>query len=186
MIMGVAAKVVPTLNGVDPGGLSSLKGPFLLTNVGCLLRVAMQPLTDWSPGVYPLLGISGTLEVMGLAWWGLGLVQILRRGRREADAWAAPRGPRPGRIEGRHCVAEILDWFPETESVFLDWGFTAIRQPLLRRTVARQVTIAQAAGLRGVALDELLGALNAAIAAHRPTLGSPRPDLPIIQIGVEP
>jgi hypothetical protein len=186
MIMGIAAKVVPTLNGVDPRVLSSLKGPFLLVNVGCLLRVVMQPLTDWSPGIYPFLGISGTLEVTGLAWWGLGLVQIIRRGRRESDTRTAPQGPRPGRIEARHHVAEVLDWFPETESVFLDRGFTAIRQPLLRRTVARQVTLAQAAGLRGAGLDELLEALNAAIVARRHTPGTPRSDLPIIQIGVKP
>src|SRR5512135_1523348 len=186
MIMGFAAKVVPTLNGVDPRMLSALRGPFLLVNVGCLLRVVMQTLTDWSAGLYPFLGISGTLEVAGLAWWGLGLARIIRRGGREADAPAPPRGPRPEQVEGRHRVAEVLDWFPETESVFLDRGFTALGQPLLRRTVARQITIAQAAGLRGVGLDELLGALNAAIAARRHAPSAPRSDLPIIQIGAKP
>jgi hypothetical protein len=184
MIMGIAAKVVPTLNGVDPRELSALRGPFLLVNVGCLLRVVMQPLIDWSAGIYPFLGISGTLEVAGLAWWGLGLAQIIWRGRRATDAWPAPRGPRPERIEACHRVAEVLDWFPETESVFLDRGFTGIRQPLLRRTVARQVTLAQAAGLRGVGLDELLGALNAVIAARRLTPYTSRSDLSIIQVGV--
>jgi hypothetical protein len=186
MIMGIAAKVVPTLNGADPRVLSSLKGPFLLVNVGCILRVVMQPLTDWSAGIYPFLGISGTLEVTGLAWWGLGLVQIIRRGRRENDTRTTPQGPRPERVEARHHVAEVLDWFPETESVFLGRGFTAIRQPLLRRTVAREVTLAQAAGLRGVGLDELLEALNAAVAARRHTPGTARSDLPIIRIGVKP
>jgi hypothetical protein len=184
MIMGFAAKVAPTLNGVDPRVLSALRGPFLLVNVGCVLRVAMQPLTDWSPGIYPFLGISGTLEVAGLAWWGFGLARVIRRGQREAGVLAAAPGPRPERIEARHRVAEVLDWFPETESVFLDRGFTAIRQPLLRRTVARQVTLAQAAGLRGVGLDELLGALNAVIGARRLTPGTSRSDLPVIQIGV--
>src|SRR5262249_20702943 len=101
MIMGFAAKVVPTLNGVDPRGLSTLRGPFLLVNAGCLLRVALQTLTDWSAGLYPLLGISGTLEVAGLAWWGLGLMRIIARGRHEAGAPVRPLGPRPERIEGR-------------------------------------------------------------------------------------
>jgi NifU-like protein involved in Fe-S cluster formation len=77
MIMGIAARVVPTLNGIDYRKLSALHGPFLLVNVGCLLRVVMQTLTDWWAGVYPLLGASGTLEVAGLAWWGLGLVHII-------------------------------------------------------------------------------------------------------------
>jgi hypothetical protein len=186
MIMGFAARVVPTLNGVDPRGLSPLGGPFLLVNLGCLLRVLLQPLTDWSAGIYPLLGVSGTLEVAGLAWWGLGLVRIIVRGRREAGAPARTRGPRPERIGGHHRVAEVLDRFPETEPVFLDHGFTAIRQPLLRRTVARQITLAQAARLRGVPLDEWLAALNRAIAArHRPTDPAAF-TLPIVEIGARP
>ena len=181
MILGFAAKVVATLNGIDPRTLSALRGPFLLVNVGCLLRVVLQTLTDWSSGIYPLLGLSGTLEVAGLAWWGLGLVRIIRQGKRAAGAPARALGPRPDRIHAEHRVAEVLDWFPETEPVFLERGFTAIRQPLLRRTVARQVTLAQAASLRGVALDELLEALNGAIATRCGAPGPIHPDLPIIR-----
>jgi hypothetical protein len=188
MIMGFASKVVATLNGVDPRTLSGLWGPFLLVNIGCLLRVGMQPLTDGFAGIYPWLGISGTLEVTGLAWWGLGLIGIIRRGQREADVLASPRGPLPERIEGHHRVAEVLDWFPETEAVFLDRGFTAIRQPLLRRTVARQITLARAAGLRGVSLDELLAALNGAIAEKSRAPRAARFDLPLLttSTGVQP
>jgi hypothetical protein len=181
MILGFAAKVVATLNGIDPRTLSALRGPFLLVNVGCLLRVVLQTLTDWSSGIYPLLGLSGTLEVAGLAWWGLGLVRIIAQGKRAAGAPARALGPRPDRIHGEHRVAEVLDWFPETEPVFLERGFTAIRQPLLRRTVARQVTLAQATSLRGVALDELLEALNRAIAARRGAFSPISADLPIIR-----
>jgi hypothetical protein len=185
MIMGFAAKVVLTLNGVDPRTLSTLLGPFMLVNVGCLLRVVMQTLTDWFTGIYPFIGISGTLEVAGLAWWGLGLVRIILRGKREAVGEVLSRQPRPKQIEGHHRVAEILDWFPETEPLFLEWGFTAIRQPLLRRTIARQVTLAQAASLRGVSIDQLLAALNIKIAARRPVPRAFQSDLPIIEIGVE-
>jgi hypothetical protein len=185
MIMGMAAKVVATLNGVDPRTLSSLLGPFLLVNAGCILRVIMQPLTDWSSRIYLLLGISGTLEVAGLGWWGLGLVTIILRGKSAARDLAASTGPPPKQIEGQHRVAEVLDWFPETESVFVQKGFTAIRQPLLRRTVARQVTLAQAAALRNVPLDELLAALNTAIAAGRTELAGPVPDLQLFQIGAK-
>ncbi len=185
MIMGFAAKVVPTLNGIDPKTLAGLVGPFLLVNTGCLLRVVTQPLTDWLGDIYPLLGVSGTLEVTGLAWWGFGLVGIIWRGMRDAESLAPRWGPRPQQVEGSHRVAEVLDWFPETEPVFLDWGFTAIKQPLLRRTIARQITLAQAAGLRGAALDELLAALNAAVAAaHRGPVVC-NSTLPIIEIGAK-
>jgi hypothetical protein len=159
----MAAKVVPTLNGIDPQSLSGLWGPFLLLNTGCLLRVALQTLSDWTGLVYPLLGVSGTLEVLGLAWWGAGLVRLILRGMWAADVERPPPGPRPDRIEGGQRVADVLAWFPEVEPVLVRHGFTAIQNPLLRRTIARQVTIAQAATLRRIGVEELLDALNAAV-----------------------
>src|SRR5262249_45733127 len=48
MIIGVAAKVVPTLNGWNVRTLSPLWGPFLLINLGCALRVTTQTLTDFT------------------------------------------------------------------------------------------------------------------------------------------
>jgi uncharacterized protein involved in response to NO len=82
MIMGFAAKVVPTLNGVNPRSLTKLRGPFVLINIGCCLRVTLQTLTDWNPHAFSFVGISGVLEVTALAWWGIGLIRIMRGGKR--------------------------------------------------------------------------------------------------------
>ena len=160
MITGMAAKVVPTLNGVDPLTLSNLRGPFLLLNLGCFLRVTMQIATDWTHYAYPPIGLSGMLEVTGLAWWGLGLAMVMRRGRRAALVVARPSLVAPVRIEANHLVADVLEWFPRTEDVFLRHGFTVLKIAVLRRTLARQVTVAQAAALRGVNLTVLLNDLN--------------------------
>ncbi len=160
MIMGMAAKVVPTLNGVDPRTLGSLRGPFLLVNFGCMLRVTMQIATDWTHYAYSPIGLSGMLEVTGLAWWGLGLAVVMRRGRVATLATIRPAGRAPVRIEANHRVADVLEWFPRTEDVFLRHGFTALKNAVLRRTLARQVTVAQAAALRGVDLTALLNDLN--------------------------
>jgi hypothetical protein len=161
MIMGMAAKVVPTLNGVDPRTLSDLSGPFLLVNLGCGLRVATQVSTDWFGDLYPVLGLSGTLEVAGLAWWGAGLIRLIRAGGPTADLeLVSDAGCRPGRIEPGHRVADVLDWFPAAEPVLLRYGFSALKQPILRRTIARQVTLAQAATLGGAAVAELVAAIN--------------------------
>jgi hypothetical protein len=84
MIVGVASKVVPALGGIDPRKLSALTGPFILLNLGCLLRVTFQTLTDFYPSVFMVLGISGTLEVTALAWWGIGLIHVMRAGKRAA------------------------------------------------------------------------------------------------------
>jgi hypothetical protein len=79
MILGVAAKMVPTLNGIDPRRLTRLWGPFLLVNAGCFLRVTLQILTDWTPHAYPLVGISGLLELIGLTWWAAHLTPTMYR-----------------------------------------------------------------------------------------------------------
>ncbi len=78
MIMGVAARVVPILAGVDSGKLSSLWGPFILITIGNSGRVLLQIGTDFFPAVcYPLVGFTGFLEVAALAWWGIGLWRIM-------------------------------------------------------------------------------------------------------------
>lgn len=161
MIMGVAAKVVPTLAGVNPRTLSALWGPFVLVNVGCALRVSLQTLTDWHDGFFAMVGISGVLELAGLTWWGLHLVGLMLR-RTDADnPQPALLSIRPPAIRADHYVADVLNWFPETQAVFDRFGFAPLRNPILRRTVARYTTVAQAAAHGNIALPELLDALNA-------------------------
>lgn len=165
MIMGMAAKVVPTLNGVDPRKLSPLWGPFILINAGCFLRVSLQTLTDWHPAFFMLVGISGTLEVTALAWWGLHLAAIMRRGKRlerEPEPAEAQLNARPCTIDPDMRVTDVLGWFPQTAGVFDSYGFTLLRNPVARRTVARGVTIAQAARLRDVDVQALLASLRRA------------------------
>lgn len=82
MILGVSARVVPILAGVDSKKLDPLWGPFVLINLGCAGRVGLQVLTDFAPAVaYPLLGLTGFLEVAALAWWGIGLWRVMNLAR---------------------------------------------------------------------------------------------------------
>jgi len=74
MILGVSSRVVPILAGADSSRLSSLWGPFILFNVGNAGRVVLQILTDFVPPVaFPLVGLTGFVEVTALFWWGLEL-----------------------------------------------------------------------------------------------------------------
>lgn len=78
MIVGIASRVVPILSGVDSKQLSSLWGPFILLNVGCVGRVTLQILTDFRPQLaFSLIGITGLLELAGLAWWGVGIWRVM-------------------------------------------------------------------------------------------------------------
>jgi iron-sulfur cluster repair protein YtfE (RIC family) len=74
MIMGVAARVVPILAGMDSKKVSPLWGPFILINAGCAGRVVLQILSDFVPSVaYSLVGLTGFIEFAALAWWGIDL-----------------------------------------------------------------------------------------------------------------
>lgn len=162
MIAGVAAKVVPTLNGVASSALSPLWLPFVLINTGCTLRVVGQTLTDFSPRAFAFAGVSGLLEVTGLAIWGIHLWRVMS-GRTQARAdvqlyWvsAIPDGP----IEPGYTVAAVLDRYPRLLDTFVAHGYKMLSNPRLRRSIARVVTIEQACRRMDVDCRQFVEALN--------------------------
>lgn len=169
MIVGMSAKVVPTLCGIPPEQLPRLWVPFVLLNLGCLLRVVLQVASDWSPWALQVIGVSGTLEWIGLAFWGAHVGRVmLVDGFHPAAGTGDDWGPVPERLLPTHRVAAVLAWHPELEEVFVAHGFPLIRQPILRRTVARHVSLEQACQLRHVDLAELLAALEQRRDRHEP------------------
>lgn len=171
MIVGVASKVVPTLRGADPRALPRLWVPFALLNAGCALRVVGQTATDWADWVFPLAGVSGVLEVTGLAVWGAHLAGLMLRQPGWAEA-SADRGPR--HVTRRDYVAEVLDRHPALLPVFVEFGFRPLANPVLRRTAARGVTVELACRIVGTDVTAFLAALNARLAAaERPVISLP-------------
>jgi hypothetical protein len=163
MIVGMASRVVPTLNGVDVRRLPALWGPFLLLNAGCLLRVIAQTMTDFTPFAYPLAGASGLLEVLGLTLWGVHLWRIMYGGAGAADSLSTHAALQRGDpIRPDHLVGEVLHTHPQLLEVFLSFGFHPLSNPLLRKTLAGRVTIARACRLLDVDAPRLVDALNAA------------------------
>jgi hypothetical protein len=171
MIVGVAAKVVPTLNGLNVRALAPLWLPFILINAGCAMRVVGQTLTDFTASSFPFTGVSGLFEVTGLALWGMHLWRIMAGRVKERESvdppsgytWMLPGSP----VEAKHRVGDVLDYYPELLDVFLNFGFHPLASPLLRKTIARHVTIARACRQLNVNADELLAALNAARVPQR-------------------
>lgn len=158
MIVGVAAKVVPMLNGLDLHRLSPLWVPFVLLNLGCASRVLCQTLTDFTPNAYILAGFSGVLEVTALALWGVHLYRIMT-GRLKLTE--LPPAPPRAEIAADDRVSDVLERYPELIDTFLGHGFRPLANPFLRHTLARRVTIAQACLHNGVPLGEFLAVLNA-------------------------
>lgn len=161
MIVGVSSKVVPTLSGVDLRRARTLWLTFLLLNLGNLMRVSFQIATDFSPAAYRVMGISGFIEVVGLTLWGYELFSNMRVGKRlERELITLPRLGEL-KITAQTKVGEVLAHYPQSLSIFLRFGFGPLANPILRKTMARVVTLEQACRREGVSLVELLAALNA-------------------------
>jgi hypothetical protein len=178
MIMGVSAKVAPTLAGIDVHKLSRLWLPLVLLNIGCALRVITQILTDYTAAVFPISGISGLLELTALAIWGVHLWRLTAKRIEVNGCHQAPilvqldRGTSAPAIIADQLVADVLDRHPELLETFVSFGFAPLKNPLMRATVARMTTIRRACATLGVDLEQLLASLNAV--AHR---------APLVEIG---
>jgi len=173
MIVGVSSKVVPVLCGLSPTQVSTLRATFWLINIGNFMRVTFQILTDSYAWAYPVMAASAWIEVTGLAIWAVDLWRAM--GRR--PVLAAACGDVPLTLMAR--VADVAEAYPETIPVFLHFGFSMITNPLMRRTVARSVTLEQVCRLRRVDCDEFLSALRSAATAARGA--NQRPD-PLVTI----
>ncbi|MCZ7646162.1 MAG: DUF1858 domain-containing protein [Planctomycetota bacterium] len=179
MILGVASKVVPTLAGVSPARLTSLWPTFLLVNTGCLMRVLFQVLTDvgaLSAFAFPVAGISGVLEVAGIALWGVHLWRVMNGAGQEHEAEVSGAVTPALRIDAEAKVGSVVSLFPKTLDVFASHGFGLLTNPYLRNTLARNISIAQACEIRKVDLNVLLRDLN--LAAF--------PDTPVATDGASP
>jgi hypothetical protein len=162
MIVGVSSKVVPTLSGVDVRRANSLWPTFVLLNLGNLTRVSFQIATDFAPSAYRVMGVSGFIEVVALSLWGYELLANMRAGKkleRESADWSTKLG---GKLEITPDVkvGAVLSAYPQSLDIFLRKGFTPLKNPLLRRTMARAITIEQACRREGVNLEELLSDLE--------------------------
>lgn len=163
MIVGVAAKIVPTLNGIDTRALAALWGPFLLINIGCASRVIGQTLTDTWPAAFPVAGFSGLLEVAGLALWAMHLWSIMLGRARLSKPIESAAGLTviPGSpIVAQQRVGAVLEAYPQLLPVFLSFGFKPLGSAIMRKTLAPHVTIANACRYLGVDEAALLKALN--------------------------
>jgi hypothetical protein len=81
-------------------------------------------------------------------------------------------------IEAGHVVGAVLDHHPELLETFLALGFRPLANPLLRRTVARHVSIGQACRQLGRDPAEVVEALNRA----RTATAQQRRSLPLVSI----
>jgi hypothetical protein len=162
MIVGVSSKVVPTLCGLDVRQLLPLRTAFVLLNLGNALRVASEIATDYTVRAYAVMGASGFLEVAGLSLWAADLVHCMRKGiQLERQPLAEAASAQPLLLGPETRVADVLARYPESLEIFVRHGFAPLRNPVVRRTMARVVTLEQACRREGADLGRLLAELRA-------------------------
>src|SRR5262249_22028440 len=138
MIVGVSSKVVPTLSGVDMRSARSLWPTFVLLNLGNLTRVSFQIATDFSSSAYAVMGVSGFIEVVGLTLWGYELFANMRAGKKLENESISLRNLL---ITPKTKVGDVLACYPQSLDIFVRRGFAPLRNPVLRKTMARAITI---------------------------------------------
>lgn len=125
-------------------------------------HVVGQLLTDFSPRAFGLAGVSGLLEVTGLAIWGIHLWRVMSGQWRTSATVEARSRPAvvDGPIQPGNTVAAVLDRDPGLLDTFVQHGFTMLSNPRLRRSIARVVTIEQACRRMDVDCGQFVDALN--------------------------
>jgi metal-sulfur cluster biosynthetic enzyme len=161
MIVGVSSKVTPILAGVDLRQTNPLWTAFVLLNLGNILRVAGQTLLDLTSSVGFLVAASGFIQWAGIILWADDLWNNIAIGRRIAKG-VLTTAEEITDITPQTKVATILERYPQTLEVFLRYGFAPLANPVLRKTMARVVTLEQACRREGVDLEALLRDLRRA------------------------
>jgi hypothetical protein len=132
--------------------------------------VTLQVATDYVPTAFVLIGVSALLELTGLTLWGAHLVMVMTRAYRieQGEEPASAHRLMPGEISRETIVADAITAVPETLDVLIRAGFTPLKNPILRRTLARTVTLEQACRRLGLNPETIVQELNALTGKQQP------------------
>jgi NnrS protein len=82
MIVGVGSHVIATMKDLGDSKLNPLWATFVLLNIGNLGRVACEIGTDYDKFFFLPMGLTGFLELAGLALWAIPIAKIILPRRR--------------------------------------------------------------------------------------------------------
>ena len=163
LMVGMAQRIVPVFRGVPLHSPRLLEWTFWLLAIGNVIRVLFQSLSAaLGPRWLRVAGVSGLLELAALVLFAVNIWKTMDAETADDRAATAFRPP----IAAEARVGDLLEAYPALLPVFVGSGFAALANPLLRRTVARGVSVAQACRMHGVDLERFLGRLRTALAAR--------------------
>src|SRR5437764_14402565 len=106
------------------------------------------------------MGISGFIEVVGLTLWAYELFANMRAGKKLEKETVSLKTFGRFEITPSTRVGDVLARYPQSLEIFVRQGFTPLRNPVLRKTMARVITIEQACRREGIDSTELLNELE--------------------------
>lgn len=158
MILGCASKMIPLSKGVKLCSVRLLNAAFVLINIGCAFRVFAQPISDLLyPQFYPLMGVSGFIEYAAMFCFGINAWRTMQLDAEEETSeqiTVATAGTN---------VYQLIKQYPQTLDILIGFGFKQLKNPILRNTLARTISLGQAVQINPVNLEDLLKELNNAI-----------------------
>lgn len=158
MILGCASKMIPLSKGVKLCSTRLLNLTFVFINIGCVCRVVAQPLSaHLYPQLYSVMGISGFFEYAAMFFFGINTWKTMRLNVEEEATEQIKLAT------ANTNVYQLIKQYPQTLDIFLKFGFKQLKNPILRNTLARTISLGQAVQINPVNLDDLLKALNAEI-----------------------
>jgi hypothetical protein len=156
MIFGMAARVVPVFGGADLRYPKLLAAGSWMIAAGVILReTQVGVVLLHAPGLTWLSGLSGFVAATGVIFCSVSIWSTLN---------ARPAGAvrKSVAIEEDANVGALVDAHEEAIPILVEAGFTAIANPLLRKTLARAVTLRQACSIHKIDLAQVLVRLRQA------------------------
>jgi hypothetical protein len=162
-IFAYAGRVLPIFGGVDlrHPRLRSIGG--YLIAAGVLLREAqVGAALGADPRLMIVSGVSGVVAATGVVLCSISIWSTLGANRR-AEKEETDLAP----LAADTNVARLLESHPEALSILIEGGFAPLANPILRNTMARAVTLAQACRMHGIPVEPLLERLRQSC-SHQP------------------
>jgi uncharacterized protein involved in response to NO len=164
VMVGMASRIVPVFRGVPLHSPLLREWTFRLLVTGNVVRVLFQSLSaGGNPAWLRVASLSGILEMAALVLFAWNLWRTMNAPTPEETAAAGWKPP----IASDTRVGELLAAYPGLLPVFVSSGFAPLANPILRRTLARGISVAQACRMHGVDLQSFLGRLQEAQTGRR-------------------
>jgi iron-sulfur cluster repair protein YtfE (RIC family) len=161
MIFGFASRIIPISQGIKLHSYSLLLWTFILINAGSAIRVIFQPLAVHTGSVpaYLVMGISGLIESIAILLFGINIWRTISDGQRQGTDEEEVHDKITS-VTASTNVHQLMKQHPQTIDILVSKGFTQLKNPVLRNTLARAVNIGQAIKIHHTDLDQLLKELN--------------------------